>query len=99
MRHLVRVLAVTLILAAGIAIFATARADKPMSPTIKPNPAAWPNDRITVSNLGHACLLMNYLGVRAITDPSLFDRVGLAVDSMFTIGPKRISAPPLTPGE
>src|SRR5579871_3066085 len=99
MRRHLRGLAIVLALAAGAAIFATAHADRPMVPTIKPNPAAWPNDRITVSNLGHATLLMNFLGVRVITDPSLFDRVGLAFDSIFTIGPKRISAPPLEPSE
>jgi L-ascorbate metabolism protein UlaG (beta-lactamase superfamily) len=99
MRHQLRGIAVVLALAAGLAIFAIAHADKPMTPTIKPNPAAWPNDRITVANLGHATLLMNFLGVRVLTDPSLFDRVGVAVDSMFTIGPKRISAPPLAPAD
>jgi L-ascorbate metabolism protein UlaG (beta-lactamase superfamily) len=98
MRRL-RGIAIVVALAAGITIFATARADKPMTPTMKPEPAGWQNDRITVSNLGHATLLMNFLGVRVITDPSLFDRVGLAFDSIFTIGPKRISAPPLTPSE
>jgi L-ascorbate metabolism protein UlaG (beta-lactamase superfamily) len=97
-RHFRRV-ALVVALAAGLAIFATARADKPMAPTIRPNPTRWPNDRITVSNLGHATLLMNFLGVRVLTDPSLFDRVGLAVDSIFTIGPKRISAPPLAPAD
>ena len=70
-----------------------------MPPTIKPNPAGWPHDRITVSNLGHASLLMNFLGVQVITDPSLFDRVGLAFDSIFTVGPKRWSPPPLAPAD
>jgi L-ascorbate metabolism protein UlaG (beta-lactamase superfamily) len=70
-----------------------------MPPAIKPNPTSWTNDRITLSNLGHASLLMNFLGVRVLTDPSLFDRVGLAFDSIFTFGPKRISAPPLAPAD
>ena len=99
MRHHRRGIAIIAALALCAAIFATARADKRMPPTIKPTPAAWPNDRITLSNLGHATLLMNYLGVRVITDPSLFDRVGLAFDSLFTIGPRRISPPPLAPAE
>jgi L-ascorbate metabolism protein UlaG (beta-lactamase superfamily) len=64
-----------------------------------PNPAAWPDDALTISNLGHATLLMNYLGVRMISDPSLFNRVGLAFDSMFTIGPRRVTAAPLAPAE
>jgi L-ascorbate metabolism protein UlaG (beta-lactamase superfamily) len=99
MRPYLRGIAVGLAVAIAAAIFATAHADRPMPSTMKPTPARWPNDRITVSNLGHATLLMNFLGVRMITDPSLFDRVGLAVDSIFTIGPKRIMAPPLAPSE
>lgn len=64
-----------------------------------PNPVAWPDDALSVANLGHATLLMNYLGVRVISDPSLFDRVGLAFDSIFTIGPRRVTAPPLAPAQ
>jgi L-ascorbate metabolism protein UlaG (beta-lactamase superfamily) len=97
MRHQLRGFAVVVALALGVAIFATARADKQMTPSLRPNPAGWPQDRLTISNLGHACLLMNFFGVRILTDPSLFDRVGLAVDSIFTIGPRRVSAPPLAP--
>ena len=64
-----------------------------------PNPVAWPDTALSIANLGHATLLMNYLGVRVLTDPSLFDRVGLAVDSLFTIGPRRVTAPPLAPAD
>ncbi|MGC1679580.1 MAG: MBL fold metallo-hydrolase [Candidatus Binataceae bacterium] len=64
-----------------------------------PNPAAWPDNALSIATLGHATLLMNYLGVRVLTDPSLFDRVGLAFDSIFTIGPRRVTPPPLAPGE
>jgi len=99
MRHHHGGIAVVVALAVWVAIFATALADKPMPPTIKPNPVSWPHDRITVSNLGHATLLMNFLGVRVITDPSLFERVGLAFGSILTIGPKRMSPPPLAPAE
>ena len=42
---------------------------------------------------------MNYFGVRVISDPTLFDRVGLALDSILTIGPCRHVAPPLTATE
>src|SRR5579872_2814671 len=94
-----RAIAVIGALAASIAILAIAFADKPMAPSIKPNPASWPNDRITITNLGHASVLMNFMGVRVLTDPSLFERVGLAFDSIFTIGPKRVSPPPLAPSE
>ena len=64
-----------------------------------PEPASWPSDELTISNLGHATLLMNYFGVRVLTDPSLFSRVGLAFDSLFSIGPKRVTPPPLKPND
>jgi L-ascorbate metabolism protein UlaG (beta-lactamase superfamily) len=60
------------------------------------HPAQWPSTSVTIANLGHATLLMNYLGVRVISDPTLFERVGLAFDSLFTVGPHRLVSPPLT---
>ena len=60
------------------------------------NPAAWSDRDLTVASLGHATLVMNYFGVRVISDPTLFDRIGLALDSIVTIGPHRQVAPPLT---
>jgi L-ascorbate metabolism protein UlaG (beta-lactamase superfamily) len=63
------------------------------------NPAAWPVDGLTIANLGHSTLLMNYLGVRVISDPALFQRVGFSLDSIFTIGPRRLVEPPLKPGQ
>jgi L-ascorbate metabolism protein UlaG (beta-lactamase superfamily) len=59
----------------------------------------WPDDALTIENLGHATLLMNFFGVRVITDPALFNRVGIAIDSIFTLGPRRIIAPPLAPDQ
>src|SRR5579862_9131044 len=59
------------------------------------HPAQWPSTSVTIANLGHATLLMNYLGVRVISDPTLFERVGLAFDSLFTVGPHRLVSPPL----
>ena len=61
------------------------------------HPALWPNDAITVGWLGHATLLIDYLGVRVITDPTFFNRVGLNVAHLFTIGPMRRVAVPLDP--
>lgn len=42
---------------------------------------------------------MNFFGVRVISDPSLYNRVGVSLDSLFTIGPRRLIAPPLTPSQ
>jgi L-ascorbate metabolism protein UlaG (beta-lactamase superfamily) len=61
------------------------------------SPASWPHDALTLANLGHATLLMNYFGVHVISDPTLFDRVGLSVAGLFTIGPRRMITPPLRP--
>ena len=60
-------------------------------------PASWPDSSLTIANLGHAALLMNFFGTRVITDPSLFSRVGMSIDSILTIGPKRFVDPPLAP--
>jgi len=62
-----------------------------------PNPRTWPDDALTIAYLGHASLLMNYFGVRVLTDPSFFKRVGLSFDSVFTIGPQRRTPAPLPP--
>ena len=60
-------------------------------------PASWPNNALTIANLGHATVLMNFFGTRVISDPTLFSRVGLSFDSIFTIGPQRYVDPPLSP--
>lgn len=67
------------------------------SPTIQPS--RWPDDRLTIANLGHATLLMNFFGVRMISDPSLFERVGLNLGPFVTIGPHRVSPAPLNPSQ
>src|SRR3954447_26936053 len=61
---------------------------------IKPEPSRWSNASITLSWLGHATVLINFLGVKIITDPVLFPRVGIRLPG-FTIGPKRLTAPAL----
>jgi L-ascorbate metabolism protein UlaG (beta-lactamase superfamily) len=60
-------------------------------------PARWPGDALTIANLGHSTLLLNFFGVRAISDPSLFERVGLSLGPFVTIGPHRQAPSPLAP--
>src|SRR5260370_35348654 len=60
-------------------------------------PASWPDTSLTIANLGHATVLMNFFGTRVLSDPSLFSRVGMSFDSILTIGPKRFVDPPLAP--
>jgi L-ascorbate metabolism protein UlaG (beta-lactamase superfamily) len=62
-------------------------------------PARWRNDELTIANLGHSTLLMNFYGVRVITDPSLFERVGLTIGPLLTIGPHRLTPAPLNPAQ
>lgn len=63
-------------------------------PPIKPDPSQWSDANITLAWLGHATVLINFLGVRIITDPVLFPRIGIRLPG-FTIGPKRLTAPAL----
>ncbi len=70
---------------------------RPIAPAFaKPNPAKWSDDQITAAWLGHATVLINFFGVKIITDPVLFPRIGIRIPFLFTIGPKRLTAPALT---
>jgi L-ascorbate metabolism protein UlaG (beta-lactamase superfamily) len=62
-------------------------------------PERWSNEALTIANLGHSTLLMNFFGVRIISDPSLFERVGLRLGSLITFGPRRLAPAALKPGE
>jgi len=73
---------------------------RPIAPAFtKPNPMEWSNDRVTAAWLGHATVLINFFGVNILTDPVLFPRVGIRIPFLFTIGPKRLTAPALTVDE
>jgi len=61
------------------------------------DPASWSGNAVTIANLGHATLLMSFLGVRIISDPTLFDHVGFALGPFGTIGPRRLVPVPLRP--
>ncbi|MDO8433083.1 MAG: MBL fold metallo-hydrolase [Candidatus Binatus sp.] len=62
-------------------------------------PSSWPDSALTIASLGHAAVLMNFFGTRLISDPSLYDRVGLSIGPIVTIGPKRHVDPPLAPAQ
>src|SRR4029453_11546767 len=55
----------------------------------KPRPAEWSDNAITLAWLGHATVLMNFYGLRIITDPVLFLRIGVDV-GVGSIGPVRL---------
>ncbi|MBN2572584.1 MAG: MBL fold metallo-hydrolase [Ignavibacteriales bacterium] len=62
---------------------------------IKPNPSEWKNDEVTIAWIGHSTVLINFYGVWILTDPVLFERVGVYVFGS-NIGPSRITPPALT---
>lgn len=64
----------------------------------RPDPALWPDDTITAAWLGHATVLVNFCGLRFVTDPTFFERIGIRIGP-FTFGPKRYIAAPLKPRE
>ena len=66
-----------------------------LKPRFTPEPHSWHNNQLTASWLGHSTVLINFYGMRILTDPVLGKRVG--ADMMVgTIGPKRLIAPGLT---
>lgn len=89
-------------LAAGLAFvpsvlseqFNTNAKAQPLKASFKPNPSEWKNDEINIAWIGHATVLINFYGTMIITDPVLFDRVGLYWLGMI-IGPSRYTEPAL----
>jgi L-ascorbate metabolism protein UlaG (beta-lactamase superfamily) len=55
----------------------------------RPTPASWSNNAITLAWLGHATALINFYGVRILTDPTLFSRIGINV-GIGSLGPLRL---------
>jgi L-ascorbate metabolism protein UlaG (beta-lactamase superfamily) len=71
--------------------------DVPRAP-YKPNPHNWPENAVTAAWLGHATVLINFYGVRVLTDPALFPRIGINA-WIGSIGPLRLTSAALTPEE
>jgi len=70
---------------------------RPIAPAFtKPEPAKWSDARVTAAWLGHSTVLINFFGVKILTDPVLFARIGIRIPFLFTLGPKRLTAPALT---
>jgi L-ascorbate metabolism protein UlaG (beta-lactamase superfamily) len=64
------------------------RQGRPAPAAGRPAPAEWSDDAITGSCLGHSTVLLNFLGVRVLTDPVFSTRVGLGFGPLV-LGPKR----------
>ena len=68
---------------------------RPIAPPFtKPEPLKWNDAQVTAAWIGHATVLINFFGIRILTDPVLFPRIGIRLPG-FTIGPKRLTAPAL----
>jgi L-ascorbate metabolism protein UlaG (beta-lactamase superfamily) len=61
----------------------------------RPDPASWPDDRVTVAWLGHATVLINFYGTWLLTDPALRPRIGINVGGVV-LGPRRLVQPALS---
>src|SRR6266540_2290786 len=68
---------------------------RPIVPAFaKPEPSKWNDSQVTAAWIGHATVLINFFGIKILTDPVLFPRIGIRLPG-FTIGPKRLTAPAL----
>lgn len=61
-----------------------------------PAPATWSDNAVTLAWLGHATVLINFYGVRILTDPVLFARIGVDL-GVGSLGPLRQIACALPP--
>ena len=60
----------------------------------RPDPATWPDDRLTAAWLGHATVLLNFHGIWIVTDPVLESRIGIG-RGPAKLGPRRLVRPAL----
>jgi L-ascorbate metabolism protein UlaG (beta-lactamase superfamily) len=68
---------------------------RPILPApVKPAPATWSDHNITISWLGHATVLIDFYGIRILTDPAFASRVGVSF-GLGVAGPKRYVSPAL----
>lgn len=61
---------------------------------VKPEVARWSDNAVTMCWIGHATVLINFYGIRILTDPTLGSRCGVDL-GLGTVGPKRYIAPAL----
>lgn len=54
-----------------------------------PAPSTWRDNAVTLAWLGHATVLINFYGVRILTDPVLFPRIGVDL-GVSSLGPLRL---------
>jgi L-ascorbate metabolism protein UlaG (beta-lactamase superfamily) len=69
--------------------------DVPAAPHT-PSPSTWSDNAVTLAWLGHATVLVNFYGVRILTDPTLYPRIGVDL-GVGTLGPLRLVQCALAP--
>jgi L-ascorbate metabolism protein UlaG (beta-lactamase superfamily) len=69
--------------------------DVPAAPHT-PAPATWNDNAVTLAWLGHATVLINFYGLRMLTDPVLFHRIGVDL-GIGSLGPLRLVQCALAP--
>jgi L-ascorbate metabolism protein UlaG (beta-lactamase superfamily) len=70
----------------------------PTFPNFKPDPEKWKDDEINIAWIGQSTVLINIFGTVILTDPVLFERIGVSILGM-TFGPSRFTYPALTVDE
>ena len=63
-----------------------------------PAPGTWRDNAITLAWLGHATVLVNFYGLRILTDPLLFTRIGVDL-GIGSFGPQRLVQCALRPDD
>lgn len=64
----------------------------------KPETSKWSNSDLNIAWIGHSTTLINIYGKWIVTDPVLFDRIGISFFGGI-IGPERLTPPALTVDE
>jgi L-ascorbate metabolism protein UlaG (beta-lactamase superfamily) len=70
----------------------------PQAPSFRPTPDRWKDDEINIAWIGHATVLINFYGTWILTDPVLFETIGLYVLGS-SWGPSRFTHPALSINE
>lgn len=66
----------------------------PVLPDAKPSPGTWRHDQINIAWIGHSTFLINFYGTIILTDPVMFERVGVYFLGLI-FGPSRYTLPAL----
>ena len=64
--------------------------EAPLPVNYKPNPFEWKNNEINIAWIGHSTVLINFYGTIILTDPVLYQNIGLYFWGL-TFGPSRLT--------